>query len=118
MRIHSTGTALPFQNDPSNKMSLSREAQREGRDYLKENCAQFFGQRFFDSRIVAACQLCHKSDKFETRFVAICKYRVFVVHGKTPVNFKLERSFNILNLRQLQVHENEVSIFIISLIFR
>ncbi|CAD5206165.1 unnamed protein product [Bursaphelenchus okinawaensis] len=89
-------------------MSLSREAMQEGREYLKDNSAQMFGQKFFDCRVVSICQLCQKSDKFENRFLAICKYRVFIVHGKNPVNFKLEKSFNLLTLRQLQVLNKEL----------
>ncbi|CAD5208828.1 unnamed protein product [Bursaphelenchus xylophilus] len=91
-------------------MSLSREAMKEGCEYLKDNSAQMFGHKFFDCRVVSVCQICQKSDKFETRFLAICKYRVFIVYGKNPANFKLERSFNLLTLRQLLVQNKELII--------
>lgn len=59
--------------------------------------------------MVSACQLCQKSDKFEPRFLAISKFRVFVIQGKNPANFKLDKSFSILVLRQINAQDKEVS---------
>ena len=78
-------------------MSLTREAMAECKDYLRglrlqpafflasatlrvaENCANLFGQKFFECRLVAACQLATKGDKFETRFLIVSKFRLFIV---------------------------------------
>ncbi|KAI6179615.1 Carm-PH domain-containing protein [Aphelenchoides besseyi] len=89
-------------------MSLTREVIQESKDYLRENCAQLFGQKFWECRLAAACQLSTKSDKFESRFIVISKFRLFLMHGKNATSFKLERSFNLLALRVLIVNEKEV----------
>lgn len=74
-----------------------------------ENCAQLFGQKFFECRLIAACQLSAKADKFESRFAVISKFRLFTIHGKNPHSFKVERVFNLLALRSLILHnEKEV----------
>jgi hypothetical protein len=95
-------------------MSLSREAIQEGKEYLRgnlfmhfrsslilENCSQLFGHKFFECRVIAACQLCTKGDKFESRYLVISKFRIFIIHGKNPHSFKLERNFHLLSLRSL-----------------
>lgn len=108
-------------------MSLSREATQENKDYLKgklfeyllsyyplrsENCTSLFGAKFFECRLISACQLSYKADKFETRFLVISKFRIFVIHGKSPHSFKVERDFNLLALRCLVVqNEKEVCLY-------
>ncbi|KAI6234521.1 Carm-PH domain-containing protein [Aphelenchoides fujianensis] len=91
-------------------MSLTRELIQESKEYLRENCAQLFGQKFWECRLAAACQLSTKAEKFESRFIVISKFRLFLLHGKNPTSFKLERSFNLLALRSLIVSDKELTI--------
>ncbi|KAI6170504.1 Carm-PH domain-containing protein [Aphelenchoides bicaudatus] len=91
-------------------MSLSREAIKESKEYLKENCSQLCGQKFVDCRTISACQLSAKADKFENRFAILSKFRLFVIYGKNH-SFKIERTFNLLALRSLILHnEKELTI--------
>jgi hypothetical protein len=79
--------------------------------FFLENCTQLFGPKFFECRLIAACQLSAKADKFESRFVVISKFRLFIIHGKNPHSLKVERVFNLLALRSLILHnEKEVGL--------
>uniref|UniRef100_A0A915EGM3 Uncharacterized protein n=1 Tax=Ditylenchus dipsaci TaxID=166011 RepID=A0A915EGM3_9BILA len=70
-----------------NKMSLSREATKENCDYIKEHCTTLFGQKFFECRLIRSVQVQSTSQT-----------------SMRPNSFlKVEKSFNILALRQLQV---------------
>ncbi|KAI1714065.1 protein CARMIL [Ditylenchus destructor] len=86
-------------------MSLSREAAKEICGYIKEHCATLFGQKFFECRLVKAVQVQSgsKADKFESKFFALAKFRVFLLHGKHTGSLKVEKCFNLLALRQIQV---------------
>lgn len=68
-----------------------------------ENAGSIFGQKFWESRHTCAIQVQLKSDRWETRFLSIAKFRVFLLHGKCVSNLKIERSFNILALRHLEL---------------
>lgn len=69
-----------------------------------EHCAAIFGQKFWECRLVRVIQVQLKPEKFETKFLAFSKFRVFIVHGKYAGNLKIEKCFNILALRQLNVN--------------
>lgn len=50
-----------------------------------------------------------KTDKFENRIFALSKFRVFILHGKTPSSLKIDRTFHILSIRGIQIiNDNEV----------
>uniref|UniRef100_A0A7E4ZZG2 Carm_PH domain-containing protein n=1 Tax=Panagrellus redivivus TaxID=6233 RepID=A0A7E4ZZG2_PANRE len=83
-------------------MSLSRDNIAEARAYIKENCALLFGKKYWECRTIIHIQYAPKSDKFESRFLAISKFRVFILHGKAP-NLKVDKKFNLLALRSIQI---------------
>lgn len=66
-----------------------------------------FGQKFWECRHASAVQTHQKNDRWETRFVAIAKFRVFLLHGKNVSAMKIERTFNILALRHLELLQQD-----------
>ena len=98
-------------------MSLSRDIIDEIKNYIRgklylytrmnhhlsENCAHLFGKKFWECRTILYTQISSKADKYEPRFFVISKFRVFILHGKSPVHLKVDKKFNILNLRSIQV---------------
>lgn len=72
------------------------------------NSASLFGQKFWECRFVCSAQLVVKADKHESRFLVVSKFRLFFVQGKNPATLKLDKGFNLLALRSLQLTPSEV----------
>lgn len=73
------------------------------------NPTNIFGQKFFGTSIVEPIQLLIKPEKYETRFYVISKFRIFIVYARSVGNIKIDKSFNILALRQIIINENKVN---------
>uniref|UniRef100_A0A914Y306 CARMIL pleckstrin homology domain-containing protein n=1 Tax=Panagrolaimus superbus TaxID=310955 RepID=A0A914Y306_9BILA len=84
-------------------MSLTRDTVEEIRQYIRENCSTLFGKKFWECRSISLIQFSTKSDKYEQKFFVISKFRVFILHGKTPLHLKIDKKFNLLSLRAIQV---------------
>lgn len=90
-------------------MSLSRGVLAELCSYVQEKCNTIFGSKFWDCRLACSVEYGTKTDKFENRIFALSKFRVFILHGKTPSSLKIDRTFHILAIRIIQiVNDNEV----------
>ncbi|EFO22296.2 leucine Rich Repeat family protein [Loa loa] len=90
-------------------MSLSRGVHAELCSYVQEKCNSIFGSKFWDCRLACSVEYGTKTDKFENRIFALSKFRVFILHGKTPSSLKIDRTFHILSIRVIQiVNDNEV----------
>ncbi|CAG9529719.1 unnamed protein product [Cercopithifilaria johnstoni] len=90
-------------------MSLSRGVHAELCSYVQEKCNSIFGSKFWDCRLACSIEYGTKADKFESRIFALSKFRVFILHGKTPSSLKIDRTFHILSIRVVQiVNDNEV----------
>ncbi|VDK72331.1 unnamed protein product [Onchocerca ochengi] len=90
-------------------MSLSRGVHAELCSYIQEKCSSIFGSKFWDCRLVCNVECGTKTDKFENRIFALSKFRVFILHGKTPSSLKIDRTFHILSIRVIQIiNDNEV----------
>uniref|UniRef100_F1KRJ3 Leucine-rich repeat-containing protein 16A n=1 Tax=Ascaris suum TaxID=6253 RepID=F1KRJ3_ASCSU len=84
-------------------MSLTRNAINELCAYIQEKCSSIFGNKFWDCRLVCGVEYGTKPDKYETRILALSKFRVFIVHGKTPASIKVDRFFHLLSIRSIQL---------------
>uniref|UniRef100_A0A915PT12 CARMIL pleckstrin homology domain-containing protein n=1 Tax=Setaria digitata TaxID=48799 RepID=A0A915PT12_9BILA len=84
-------------------MSLSRGAHTELCNYVQEKCNAIFGSKFWDCRLACSVEYGTKTDKFENRIFALSKFRVFILHGKTPSSLKIDRTFHILSIRAIQI---------------
>ena len=62
-----------------------------------------FGKKFWECRVIIHTHISSKQDKYEPRFFVISKFRIFILYGKSPVHLKVDKKFNILNLRSIQV---------------
>ncbi|MCP9260280.1 Leucine-rich repeat-containing protein 16A [Dirofilaria immitis] len=90
-------------------MSLSRGVHAELCNYIQEKCNSLFGSKFWDCRLVCCVECGTKTDKFENRIFALSKFRVFILHGKTPSSLKIDRTFHILSIRVIQIiNDNEM----------
>ncbi|VDM49547.1 unnamed protein product [Toxocara canis] len=84
-------------------MSLTRSAINELCGYIQEKCSSIFGSKFWDCRLVCGIEYGTKPDKYETRIFALSKFRIFIVHGKTPASVKVDRYFHLLSIRSIQI---------------
>ncbi|KAK0424292.1 hypothetical protein QR680_008595 [Steinernema hermaphroditum] len=85
-------------------MSLSRSTTSDLCSYVQENCSTFFGKKFWDCRLVTGIEFATKADKYEPKIFAISKFRLFILHGKTPQSLKPpDKSYHVLSIRQIQV---------------
>ncbi|VDK48015.1 unnamed protein product [Anisakis simplex] len=90
-------------------MSLTRSAINELCGYIQEKCSTIFGNKYWDCRFVCAVEYGTKPDKYETRIFTLSKFRVFIVHGKTPASIKVDRCFHLLSIKTMQIlSDNEV----------
>ncbi|CAK5086124.1 unnamed protein product [Meloidogyne enterolobii] len=87
--------------------SLTREKAEEICQHIRTNPDSIFGQKYWQCRHACVVQSQQKSDKWETRFLAIAKFRVFLLYGKSVSTIKLEKSFNVLALRNLELLQQE-----------
>ncbi|VDN05498.1 unnamed protein product [Thelazia callipaeda] len=95
-------------------MSLSRGVQAsELCLYVQEKCSSIFGSKFWDCRLACAVEYGTKSDKLEYRIFVLTKFRVFILHGKTPSSLKIDRTFHILSIRVIQVVNDHEVCFIL-----
>lgn len=74
---------------------------------FKDNVTALFGQKFWECRYASAVIVQQKNDRWESRFLAIAKFRVFILCGKTTLSLKVERTFNILALRYIELMQQE-----------
>ena len=75
--------------------SLDRAKVDEICQHIKTNPDTLFGQKYWQCRHACVIQIQQKPELWETRFLSIAKYRVFLLNGKSLTSLKLERSFNI-----------------------
>lgn len=87
--------------------SLTREKAEEICQHIRTNPDSIFGQKYWQCRHACIVQSQQKADKWETRFLAIAKFRVFLLYGKSISTIKLEKSFNVLALRNLELLQQE-----------
>uniref|UniRef100_A0A914GQ65 CARMIL pleckstrin homology domain-containing protein n=1 Tax=Globodera rostochiensis TaxID=31243 RepID=A0A914GQ65_GLORO len=87
--------------------SLNREKADEICKHIKENSGAIFGQKFWECRLACALLAQQKADRWEPRFMAIAKFRVFILHGKSVNSLKIEKSFNIVALRYLELLQQD-----------
>ncbi|KAF7635023.1 hypothetical protein Mgra_00005621 [Meloidogyne graminicola] len=87
--------------------SLTREKVEEICQHIRKSPDSVFGQKYWQCRHVSVVQSQQKADKWETRFLAIAKFRVFLINGKSISTIKLEKSFNILALRNMELLQQE-----------
>ncbi|CAJ0946514.1 unnamed protein product, partial [Mesorhabditis belari] len=88
-------------------MSLTRSVCQELCDFIQAKPSTVLGQKFFDLRTVFQADVSYKTDKFEARVVALSKFRVFLLQGKTPGSLKVDRSFHVLTIRMIHVISEE-----------
>ncbi|CAJ0574274.1 unnamed protein product, partial [Mesorhabditis spiculigera] len=94
-------------------MSLTRSVCQELCEFVQNKPSSVLGQKFFDLRAVFQAETSYKTDKFETRVIALSKFRVFLLQGKTPGSIKIDRSFHVLTIRSIQiVSEDELALTI------
>lgn len=100
-------------------MSLSRDSIDEIKNFIRgifflllkllkiwiflDNCTSLFGKKFWECRTILDVQFASKTDKYESRFFVISKFRIFILHGKSPIHLKIDKKFNLLSLRTIQV---------------
>uniref|UniRef100_A0A0K0EBP0 Carm_PH domain-containing protein n=1 Tax=Strongyloides stercoralis TaxID=6248 RepID=A0A0K0EBP0_STRER len=87
-------------------MSLPRNTTNEICNYIKEHSTQLFGHKFWNVRVCYYLSFSLKSEKLDNKFFVISKFRLFLVNGKTPTSLKIEKSFNILCVRAINLTSN------------
>ncbi|KAL3088061.1 hypothetical protein niasHS_009347 [Heterodera schachtii] len=94
----------------SSSLSMSREKAEEICKHIKENSGALFGQKFWECRLACALLAQQKGDRWESRFMAIAKFRVFILQGKSVNSLKIEKCFNIVALRYLELLQQDLQL--------
>lgn len=79
--------------------------------YFVEHSSFLFGLKFRECRFISSVRVQVKGDKFETKFLTISKFRVFLLSGKQFSHLKVEKCFNILALKHLNVITPDYAVF-------
>ncbi|CEF65531.2 Leucine-rich repeat, ribonuclease inhibitor subtype-containing protein [Strongyloides ratti] len=87
-------------------MSLPRNTTNEICNYIKEHSTQLFGHKFWNVRVCYYLSFSLKPEKLDNKFFVISKFRLFLVNGKTSTSLKIEKSFNILCIRAINILSN------------
>uniref|UniRef100_A0A0N5BWB5 Carm_PH domain-containing protein n=1 Tax=Strongyloides papillosus TaxID=174720 RepID=A0A0N5BWB5_STREA len=87
-------------------MSLPRNTTNEICNYIKEHSVQLFGHKFWNVRVCYYLSFSLKPEKLENKFFVISKFRLFILNGKASTSLKIEKSFNILSIRAINILSN------------
>ncbi|GMR53449.1 hypothetical protein PMAYCL1PPCAC_23644, partial [Pristionchus mayeri] len=94
-------------------MSFTRGSLQELCDIIESKPDAVLGNKFFDSRLVVHIELHTKSDKYESRFLVISKFRLFLLTGKNANSLKIDRSYHILQIKSACIlSENETALMV------
>ncbi|GMT28346.1 hypothetical protein PFISCL1PPCAC_19643, partial [Pristionchus fissidentatus] len=92
-------------------MSFTRGSLQELCDIIESKPDVVLGTKFFDTRLVVHIELSTKSDKYDSRFLVISKFRLFLLTGKNANSLKIDRSYHILHIKSMCVlSDNEIAL--------